>query len=43
MLTIEALERKMYSCCKMEAKIKPILKMSGSYCQYCGVMDYGIE
>ncbi len=43
MLTIEALERKMYSCCKMEAKIKPILKMSGSYCPYCGVMDYGIE
>lgn len=43
MLTIEALERKMYTCCKMEAKIKPILKMSGSYCPYCGVMDYGIE
>ena len=43
MLTIEALERKMYSCCKMEAKIKPILKMNGSYCPYCGVMDYGIE
>ena len=43
MLTIEALERKMYSCCKMEAKIKPILKMSGSYCPYCGVIDYGFE
>ena len=26
-----------------QAKIKPILKMSGSYCPYCGVMDYGIE
>lgn len=43
MLTIEALEKKMYSCCKMEAKIKPILKMSGSFCPYCGVSDYGIE
>ena len=43
MLTIEALEKKMYLCCKKEAKIKPILKMSGSYCPYCGVMDYGFE
>lgn len=43
MLTIEALDTKLYSCCKMEAKIKPILKMSGSYCPYCGVIDYGIE
>lgn len=43
MLTIEALKTKMYPCCKMEAKIKPILKMSGSYCPYCGVIDYGIE
>lgn len=43
MLQVEALEKKMYPCCKMEAKIKPVLKMSGSYCPYCGVMDYGIE
>lgn len=43
MLTVETLERKLYLCCKKEAKIKPILKMSGSYCPYCGVMDYGIE
>lgn len=43
MLTIENLEYKMYPCCKLSAKIKPILKMSGSYCPYCGVMDYGIE
>ena len=43
MLTIENLEQKLYPCCKMEAKIKPILKMSGSYCPYCGVMDYGVE
>lgn len=42
-LTVEALERKIYKCCKKEAKIKPIIKMSGSYCPYCGVQDYGIE
>ncbi len=43
MLTAENLEQKIYPCCKMAAKIKPILKMSGSYCPYCGVMDYGVE
>lgn len=43
MLRVEALEKKFYACCKMEAKIKPILKFSGSYCPYCGVKDYGIE
>lgn len=43
MLRVEALEKKFYVCCKMEAKIKPILKFSGSYCPYCGVKDYGIE
>lgn len=43
MLTIEALEKKIYPCCKKEVKLKPILKMSGSYCPYCGVIDYGFE
>ena len=43
MLTIEAFEKKIYPCCKKEVKLKPILKMSGSYCPYCGVMDYGFE
>lgn len=43
MLRTEKLEKKVYNCCKMQAKIKSILKMSGSYCPYCGVMDYGIE
>lgn len=42
-LRVEKLEKKEYICCKMQAKIKPVLKMSGSYCPYCGVMDYGIE
>lgn len=43
MLRAENLEKKDYMCCKMQAKIKPILKMCGSYCPYCGVIDYGIE
>lgn len=43
MFTVDALERKMYSCCKLGAKIKPILNMGGSYCPYCGVIDYGDE
>lgn len=43
MLTIETLEKIIYPCCKKEVKLKPILKMSGSFCPYCGVMDYGFE
>lgn len=34
---IEALEVEEYPCCKREAKIKPIYKMCGSYCPFCGV------
>lgn len=26
-----------YSCCKRSAKISPSLKLSGSYCPFCGV------
>lgn len=42
-LSIVAMQKKLYPCCKMEAKIKPILKMSGNYCPFCGVKDYGVE
>ena len=34
---IEALEIQKYSCCKKQAKIKPLVKIFGSYCPYCGV------
>ncbi|EHI96902.1 hypothetical protein CDLVIII_0163 [Clostridium sp. DL-VIII] len=34
---IEALEVEKYRCCKKEAKIKPLIKMCGSCCPYCGV------
>ena len=42
-LTVEALERTKYYCCNKEAKIKPILKMCGSYCPFCGEKEYGTE
>ncbi|WP_214779902.1 TFIIB-type zinc ribbon-containing protein [Exiguobacterium sp. s22] len=34
---IEILEIQNYECCKRQAKIKPIVKMIGSYCPFCGV------
>lgn len=34
---IEMLDNNKYECCKREAKIKPIVKMIGSYCPFCGV------
>ncbi len=34
---IEALEIQQYDCCKRQAKIKPIVKFTGSYCPFCGV------
>lgn len=40
---IEALEICTFPCCKRTAKIKPILKMTGSYCPFCGVKNYEIE
>lgn len=40
---IDALEEQHYKCCNRSAKIKPGVKMSGSYCPYCGVSDDGDE
>lgn len=37
---IEALEVVSFPCCNREAKIKPILKMTGCYCPFCGVKQY---
>jgi len=34
---IENLIVQKYTCCNREAKIKPIYKMCGSYCPFCGV------
>lgn len=38
--TIEDLEEKKYTCCNRTAKIKPIIKMSASFCPFCGVIDF---
>lgn len=40
---IEALEIQKYKCCKKHAKIKPLVKLFGSYCPYCGVKYYEFE
>lgn len=40
---IEALEIASFPCCKRTAKIKPLLKMTGAYCPFCGVKNYEIE
>lgn len=38
---IELLDIQKYKCCRREAKIKPIVKLIGSYCPFCGVNDDG--
>ena len=40
---IEALEVANFPCCRRTAKIKPLLKMTGAYCPFCGVKNYEIE
>ena len=36
-VSFDSLELYQYSCCKKEAKIKPLIKFSGGYCPFCGV------
>jgi hypothetical protein len=40
---IEALEIAVFPCCKRTAKIKPLLKITGCYCPFCGVKNYELE
>lgn len=40
---IEAMEIVSIPCCKRTAKIKPLLKMTGCYCPFCGVKSYELE
>ena len=42
-LTIENMTLVEYPCCKRSFKIKPLLRLCGSYCPYCGEKYYGIE
>ncbi|SFP17790.1 hypothetical protein SAMN05216343_1042 [Oscillibacter sp. PC13] len=40
---IEAMEIASFPCCQRTAKVKPILKMTGCYCPFCGVKNYEVE
>ena len=40
---IEVLEICTFPCCARTAKIKPMLKMTGTYCPFCGVKHYEVE
>ena len=40
---IEAMVVVEFPCCKRTAKIKPLLKMTGCYCIFCGVKNYEVE
>ena len=40
---IEALEITKFKCCCRTAKIKPLLRMTGCYCPFCGVKVYEVE
>lgn len=40
---IEALMITHFHCCNRNAKIKPLLRLSGCYCPFCGVKEYEVE
>lgn len=40
---IDSLEVATFPCCKRKAKVKPLLKMTGCYCPFCGVKNYEVE
>ena len=40
---VDSLELSEFKCCKKKAKVKPLLKMIGCYCPFCGVKDYEVE
>ncbi len=43
MLSVEKMTVVEYPCCKRPAKIKPLLRLCGGYCPYCGEKNYGTE
>jgi hypothetical protein len=40
---IEALEITGFRCCHRSAKVKPLLRITGCYCPFCGVKEYEVE
>ncbi len=41
LLVVDALVEQHYDCCKRNSKIKPSMKIAGTYCPFCGVKDFG--
>jgi len=41
--TIEALTITHFRCCNKKVKIKPMLRISGCYCPFCGVKSFEVE
>ncbi len=41
--TIDSLTIVQLQCCRQHVKIKPMLKMCGCYCPFCGVKSFEIE
>lgn len=40
---IEALETTIFPCCNRKTRVKPILRITGCYCPFCGVKNYEVE
>jgi hypothetical protein len=40
---IEVLVITNFPCCHRNSKIKPLLKITGCYCPFCGVKEYETE
>ena len=41
--TIDAMEIVSFPCCRKTIKIHPLLKMTGAYCPFCGVINYDFD
>lgn len=41
--SVDSLVEKRFCCCERSAKINPLLKMSASYCPFCGVITFEDE
>ncbi|KAF0506974.1 TFIIB-type zinc ribbon-containing protein [Pediococcus pentosaceus] len=40
LLVVDTLIKQYYDCCNRNAKIKPSMKIAGTYCPFCGVKDF---
>lgn len=40
LLIADTLVKQHYVCCNRKAKVKPSMKIAGTYCPFCGVKDF---